>query len=73
LPATHDRVIQIGSLSRLKRKIKRKHVNPAAIAHPEKCETPTQGNQSTGLISDPASIGKDARFKKSAAFLFVHS
>ncbi|MEC6999451.1 SsrA-binding protein [Brucella abortus] len=24
--------------------------------HPEKCEAPTQGNQSTGLISDPASI-----------------
>ncbi|SPL65958.1 hypothetical protein OHAE_1825 [Ochrobactrum soli] len=34
---------------------------PFFRAHPEKCETPPQGNQFTGLISDPASIRKDAR------------
>lgn len=29
----------------------------------EKCEAPTQGNQSTGLVSDPASIRSEMRRK----------
>ncbi|RUQ97199.1 hypothetical protein ELZ21_13095, partial [Brucella abortus] len=30
----------------------------------QKCETPTRGNQSTGLISDPASIRRIMRQNK---------